>query len=141
MDRRKKMIDYTHQSQIMRKLLTLAMLSACLSAEGQINTSKFESLSKFFRFRDAPSGFRSARAAPNLRSLTDGSPSQSYWEVLSYTSYSENGRIRSIHSFDANGRLRETRTSFSLRKKGPLSNCRVQFSSRQTRPFLVFMIR
>ena len=125
----------------MKKLLILIIFLAWHPSEAQIRGQQQQLLRKFFRFEQPIPPSRFIRTAATMRLLPSfGRPSVPYWEGLSYTSYSENGRIRSTHSFDVQGQFRETRTSFVLMRHGVLSNWRIQFSSQRTRPLFVFIM-
>mgnify|MGYP003575424413 FL=1 len=125
----------------MKKLLILVVFLTWHAAGAQIRDHKQQLATKFFQFRQAIPPSRFIRSAATMRLLPSfGRPSLLYWEGLSYTSYSENGRIRSTHSFDVQGQFRETRTSFALKKNGVLSNWRIQVSSQRTRPLFVFIL-
>jgi len=127
----------------MKKLLVLITTVITLhAAQGQIQTPlKERSFFSFFRMKPMRSWESMRPAAPILTNVINGNlASFSYWQGGSYTSYSENGRFRSTHSFDVQGQLRESRASFSLRSKGALSYWRIQLSAQRSRPLFIYTI-
>jgi hypothetical protein len=128
----------------MKKLAIIILLAGSVSASAQIRDhSERQGIFSFFKMKQLPLNLRWLKCAPVFTNLPMGgnTASSTYWEGVSYTSYSENGRFRSTHSFDVQGQLRETRTSFSLKKNGTLSKWCVQFSPQRTRPLFVYTIR
>lgn len=105
--------------ETMKKLFVLVLLVSCLSAHAQINThSKRERFLSFFQIKQPFSSLKWIKAAPRLTVPSNANESKSsYWQAATYTSYSGNGRILTSHSFDVNGMLRESRTSFVLKKR------------------------
>jgi hypothetical protein len=122
----------------MKHLTIFILLSCCISATAQINRKRFPA---FFRMN--PSfPVTKWKSSPRLNTIITGSNSSSaYWEGTSYTSYSENGRLRATHSFDIQGQLRESRTYLSLRKTGALSNWSIQIIPQRNRPLFVYRIQ
>jgi hypothetical protein len=125
----------------MKKMLVFIILgSSWLQAEAQVN-QKNRTLLNFFRMKPAAHNYQWSRKAPAFAVIPAfNQPDVSYWQGSTYTSYSENGRLRSTHSFDVQGQLRETRASFSLKKSGVLSWWRIQFSSQRNRPQFIYTI-
>jgi len=117
----------------MKTLMLLLLILTSSGATAQINSFRkgSNSLLGFFRVKEniLPVDYRATRQVLVLRTPpSDAFTSSSYWQTATYTTYSENGRIRTTHIFDINGQLRESRPSVSLRKTGVLSYLRVQFS-------------
>lgn len=127
----------------MKKLVAIILLAGCIPAAAQIKgQSEKPGLFSFFRVKQLPPNLRWLRNAPVFTNLPMNNRSSStYWEGVSYTSYSENGRFRSTHSFDVLGQLRESRASFSLKKSGMLSKWCVQLSAQRSRPLFIYTIR
>lgn len=126
----------------MKKLIVIILLVGCIPAAAQFKErSERPGLFSFFRMKQLPPNLRWLRNAPVFTTLPMGMSSSAYWQGVSYTSYSENGRFRSTHSFDVQGQLRESRASFSLRKSGVLSKWAVQLSAQRSRPLFVYTIR
>jgi hypothetical protein len=125
-------------------MLILILIVSCYSVQAQRHKQlKKDGFFSFFRMKNGLTSFRWLRSSPRLTTvLSDHStPAFNYWQGASFTSYSENGRIVSTNSFDVQGQLRETRTSFILRKRGLLSNWRVQISSQRNRPYFIYTIQ
>lgn len=127
----------------MKKLIVIILLAGCIPVAAQIKERpERPGLFSFFRMKQLPPNLRWLRNAPAFTTLPMGNLSSStYWQGVSYTSYSENGRFRSTHSFDVQGQLRESRASFSLRKSGTLSKWCVQLSAQRSRPLFIYTIR
>jgi len=128
----------------MRTTLLLLLVVASIHAAAQIKPSRGKnSLLSFFRVKEStlPVDYRATRQVLVLRSpASDPLASSSYWQSGTYTTYSENGRIRTTHIFDINGQLRESRPSVSLRKSGALSYLRVQFSFQRQPTLFTYTI-
>jgi hypothetical protein len=127
----------------MKKLAIIILLIGCIPAGAQVrDRPESPGFFSFFKMKQFPLNPGWLKSAPLFTNLPAGNiPSSTYWEGVSYTSYSENGRFTSTHSFDVQGQLRESRASFSLKKSGVLSKWRVQFSAQRTRPLFVYTIR
>jgi hypothetical protein len=127
----------------MNKWIVIILLLGSVSAEAQFTSAlKERSFLGFFRIRQPAPDLRWLKPVPVLTNFqTDQhQPSSHYWQGVTYTSFSENGRFRSTHSFDNQGVLRESRASFSLKKSGALSWWRIQFSPQRSRPLFVYTI-
>ena len=127
----------------MRTLIVFVLAFVSIEATAQIYPSRDgNSLLGFFRVKKTsePFDFRSTRHTPILSSADSYAPGR-YWQTSTYTTYSENGRIRTTHIFDATGQLRESRPSVSLRKTGALSLLRVQFSFQRQPTLFTYTIR
>ena len=127
----------------MKKLLVLVLVTCVVSAQAQLHKARSKpSFLSFFRIKGSVPDFRTLRNSARLTTLTSDNfiSSNSYWQGATYTSYSENGRIRTTHSFDVAGVLRETKSSISLRREGRWSYWRIQFSTQRTRPYFVYTI-
>jgi hypothetical protein len=127
----------------MKKLLILLLVVSFTSAGAQVKRHlRDNALISFFRIKGSVPDFKSIRRAPVFVNIPTNNAftTTSYWQGASYTSYSENGRFRSTHSFDVQGVLRESRASFSLKKNGALSFWRVQFSPQRSRPHFIYTI-
>jgi hypothetical protein len=125
----------------MQKMLTILLIVCAVKAEAQFRIADREIPFVCDNLNSKPLRWR--KLTPTLVTFP-GSEVQSafsYWQGSSYTSYSGNGRIRSTHLFDVQGQLRESRASISLRRKGILSNWRVQFSPQRTSPLFIYMIQ
>jgi hypothetical protein len=123
----------------MKKYIILILMTSFLSCQAQLNEPKAKrSLLSFFRMKGTPPDMRTIRTSPSFATIpyTD----HCYWQGAGYTSYSENGRIRTTHLFDVTGMLRETRSSISLRREGRLSYWRIQFSPQRNRPLIIYTI-
>lgn len=122
--------------------ILLLMIIGSINTQAQFKTKdKGNSLTSFFRMDSDFSGFREMKSAPRFSTVFGNSSALSYWQGVSYTSYSENRRISGIHSFDVQGQLRESRTQFLLKKRGIFSKWSVQFSPQRSRPFFVYTIK
>jgi hypothetical protein len=122
------------------KILVIVLILTSIAAEAQFMV-KESSAFRFFRARKEMPSYQSIRSTPSFQVPSlENSISSPYWQGASYTSYSENGRLRSIHTFDVQGQLRETRASFSLKKNGILSSWRIQVSSRRNSPLFIYTI-
>lgn len=127
----------------MRKLFILMLFFGFIGTQAQTKLRQREnSFRSFFRMKGPAPDFKSIRHTPVFVTLPAGNvfTTTSFWQGASYTSYSENGRFRSTHSFDVQGILRESRASFSLKKNGALSYWRVQFSPQRSRPLFIYTI-
>jgi hypothetical protein len=141
---RKNFVNFTSfNPRAMKKLIVIILLAGCIPAAAQFKErSERQGLFSFFRMKPLPPNLRWLMNAPVFTTLPMGNLSSSaYWQGVSYTSYSENGRFRSTHSFDVQGQLRESRASFSLRKSGVLSKWAVQLSAQRSRPLFTYTIR
>jgi hypothetical protein len=128
----------------MKKLMVIILLAGCIPASAQfMGEAKRQDFFGFFRIKQPPLNLGWLKSAPVFMNLPAGGNtfSSAYWEGVSYTSYSENGRFRNTHSFDVQGQLRESRASYSLKKNGMLSKLRVQFSSQRNRPLFAYTIQ
>ncbi|WP_143785684.1 hypothetical protein [Ohtaekwangia koreensis] len=126
----------------MRTFIMSLLVISSLHASAQIKSSESSnSLLSFFRTKKTSDtfSFRAIKHAPVLSSADSYAPGQ-YWQTSSYTTYSENGRIRTTHIFDVNGQLRESRPSVSLKKSGALSYLRVQFSFQRQPTLFTYTI-
>lgn len=124
--------------------MIIILLAGCIPAGAQVrDRSERPGVFSIFSMKQQVFNPRWLKNAPVFTNLPMGAntPAGTYWEGMSYTSYSVNGRFRSTHSFDVQGQLRESRASFSLKKSGILSKWCVQFSAQRTRPLFVYTIR
>jgi hypothetical protein len=127
----------------MKKAMFLFFIVISLSAHAQFQDlpGTRSSFLGFFRMKPIPP-LRWLRTAPRFNQVSTNTMQNaySYWLGASYTSYSENGRFSATHLWDVQGRLRESRASFSLKKNGALSWWRVQISPQRTRPLVIYTI-
>ena len=126
----------------MNKLLISLLIAGCINAQAQVAPRKEHAFLSFFRFKERISPHGHLRNGAVLSFVPAGNSQQSftYWQGSSYTSYSENGRLRNTYCFDVQGQLRESRTTFSLKKRGVLSYWHIQFSLHRTRPLFIYTI-
>jgi hypothetical protein len=119
-----------------RVLLTLLLIVICLASYAQSRIAKQRiPILSFFRMKGAAPDMRLIRNSPALSTIPF--TNHSYWCAAGYTSYSHNGRVRTVHFFDATGILRETRSSISLKRD---SRWRIQFSPQRSRPLIVYTL-
>jgi hypothetical protein len=122
----------------MKTSLVLMLMVCAINCQAQLQSSKRNPLLSFFKMKGNPPDLRSIRTAPVFSTIPY--TNLSYWQGGGYTSYSENGRIRTTHLFDATGILRETRASISLKRAGRLSYWRIQYSPQRLRPLIIYTI-
>ena len=130
----------------MKKLVTFILVAvSCFSVHAQLKTNPgMNRLFGFFRMKQSLSSLDGIRSTPRFTSIPSGirMTTTSYWEGLTYTNFSENGRLSSTYSFDMQGQLRETRTSILLRKSGAFSNWTIQFApQRSNKALFVYRIQ
>lgn len=126
----------------MKKFFILLMLIGFTTVSAQINISP-KNPRGLISLLTSHQEFAYSKTIPLLNNIPFSSSmfgSAFYWQGSLYTSYSENGRFRSAHSFDVLGNLRESKASFSLKKTGLLSYWRVQFSPQRGRPLFTYTI-
>ena len=122
----------------MKTYVILILMACVVNCQAQLKASKRHPLLSFFRMKGTPPDMRMIRNAPTYETIPY--TNLSYWQGAGYTSYSENGRIRTTHLFDATGILRETRSSISLKRAGRLSYWRIQYSPQRLRPLIIYTI-
>lgn len=131
-------IFYMKNPARMKTWLVVILTASVVNCHAQLQSSKRHPIFSFFRMKGNPPDMRSIRSAPQLSTIPY--TNLSYWQGAGYTSYSENGRIRTTHLFDATGVLRETRSSISLKREGRLSYWRIQYSPQRLRPLIIYTI-
>jgi hypothetical protein len=128
----------------MKHILILILVMAFGAAAGQLKGDRLKGdFSPSLHMQKAGSDLSWVRTTPVLTTVSSdlSVPAVTYWQGMSYTRYSANGRFRSTYLFDVQGTLRESRASYSLKKTGILSNWRVQFSPQRNRPQFIYTIR
>jgi hypothetical protein len=116
-------------------LVSILMLSS-FGSYSQLQTPHARhAILTFFRMKGTPPDMRLIRNSPLFSYIPYST--QSFWTGAEYLSYSENGRIRTIHLIDASGVLRDTRSSISLHRH---SRWRIQFSAQRRRPLITYRI-
>lgn len=60
-----------------------------------------------------------------------------YWQGLVFTKISRDKFFASTYFYDMQGNLRETKSYFNIKRRGRLTNWKIQFPSRRTSPVLV----
>ncbi len=121
-----------------RGLIVLVCLMLAFTTQGQM-AKKMNGVWGFLKMKNKPYVLRKTPAVVNVQGI-DATHSFSYWQGSSFTTWSENGRVKATYSFDHQGSLRESNASISIRKSGLLSWWRIQFSPQRTRPFVVYTI-
>jgi hypothetical protein len=124
----------------MNKLLVVVFVLTSAGLQAQFRMKETSAL-HILRAKEKFPSYQSVRCTPFIQNMsTDYAAAALFWQGASYTNYSENGRLRSTHTFDVHGQLRETRASFSLKKRGLLSLWRIQVSSRRNSPLFIYTI-
>lgn len=134
-----KLLYFLYENTARMKTCLVVILVACvINCRAQVQSPKRHAIFSFFRMKGTAPDMRSIRNAPIFSNIPY--TNLSYWHGAGFTSYSENGRIRTTHLFDATGILRETRASISLKRAGRLSYWRIQSSPQRLRPLIIYTI-
>jgi hypothetical protein len=125
----------------MKKMLFMLILGCYFNAKAQVS-EHHHAYDLPGYYKTVPLSLRSVRNAPYLNTIPAAGffSSATYWQATSYNTYSGNGRIRTSHSFDVQGQLRESKASVSLRRTGILSYWRIQISPQRQRPQFIYVI-
>jgi hypothetical protein len=127
----------------MKHKLTLILVMVVGTATAQLKGHRLSGdFNRSLRIPHAVADRQWVRNTPMLNTFYGDQPSNAftYWQGMTYTRYSVNGRFKSTYLFDVQGTLRESRASYSLKKSGILSYWRVQFSPQRTRSLLTYTI-
>jgi hypothetical protein len=130
-DFRKVVDSYKITGMLKSAFVILVLLISSIA----VNAQRHSGLRGFFKMKEKPAFLRKtpALALSPQQDLT-------YWQGASYVNYSENGRLKTTMSFDAQGMLRDSFSSINLKKDGVFSYWRIQISAQRTRPMFVYTI-
>jgi hypothetical protein len=127
----------------MKILAAFALVMVLGDVAAQINADLVKNARSPILQRQEPLASKSwIRSTPvfALPSTDYANATAPYWQGVTYTRYSEDGRFKSTYLFDVQGTLRESRASYSLKKSGILSYWRVQISPQRSRPQFIYTI-